>query len=787
MNNEKFPVGRRLGQCASASLVALLAACGGGGGGGAEPVAYSSSSPGTATTTSGTTGVLDAVTTTVDTVATLIPAPIASFETKEYYREIALAMINASTAYSTGASGQGVVVAVNDGAIDTGVAELAGQIAGTGNDWVGDDLVSAHATHLAGTIAAKRDGSGMEGVAWSATILPLTSFATNDDGSTSGFGTAPYQAIAYAADVGVDIVNNSWGSSPDAVIPSSLVSAVRHATDLGTIVVFSTGNAGADQPNATAMVPSVDAATRALTVAVTAVNENGVLASYANACGDAAAWCLAAPGSRILSTDAGGGYLTMSGTSMAAAVTSGALAVVISRFPELTNAQIVNRVMTTANKSGIYADSSLYGQGLLDLGAATQPIGTLVANAVGENVYTGGVVIGEGAAISGNSIVGNAIVGALGGVPVALFDNYDGATFTVDMADLVIRDNGPDFVSDAFGDFGRGHFSNVSAVPGMRLSLSSKQEEVSAGAALHGVTRDGRTMVASLRLALGDETILFTGMNTGFAEALPANDSLPTEAGLSLLPDALVPGALSLADGGAVIGIDTMLSERTAFSIAMMNEAPDSGLIGADGFSQGATGVQASLRHDVGHGLTLEAGLGYVQERGQMLGATGVGALSLNGAETMQLSVGARLAVSADTAIVARYDRAVTNTSDTGAFISEARDLTSDSWTLGVVGRNAVVAGDHWGFTSHQPLRGSGGTLALSVPTGRDADGTVTGETMTVALGGEGREIDWEAFYALPWGEQGLLGFNFLYVTDPGNSAIAPDEYLGMLRYRLRF
>lgn len=783
MQTRKFPTGRFIGQCASISVLALLAACGGGGGVDVQATTVSSSS----SAGKAPAETANPVTETVETVVDLVTAPIASFETREYYREIALAMINASTGYSTGASGQGVIVAVNDGQVDTGISELAGRIVGSNANWTGDSTVSTHATHLAGTIAAARDGSGMVGVAWSASILPLTSFVTDDEGATSGYEGAPYDAIRYAADFGADIVNNSWGSTPDSAIPNALVSAVRYATDRDVIVVFSTGNAGAAQPNATAMVPTVDAVTRSLVVAVTAVNEKGRLASYANACGAAAAWCLAAPGTGIYATDTGGGYTTMTGTSMAAAVTSGALAVVKSRFPELSAEQIVSRVLTTAKDDGIYANQALYGHGLLDLGAATQPIGTLVANAVGDNVFTDGVVTGGSAAIAGNAVIGDSLADALRGISVALFDDFDGATFTVDMADLVVPDRVPDYAGRAFGDFGRGHFADVDTLPGMRLSLSSRADEVSAGAALSGAIRDGRETVASLRLAFDDRTMLFAGLNTGFAEALPAYDSLPTEAGLSLLPDTLVPGALSLADGGAVLGIETALSSFTAVSVAVMNEAPESGLAGADGFAKGASAMQASLRHDVGHGLTLEAGIGFVQERGQMLGATGMGALALDGAETVQFSIGARYAISPDTALVARYDRAITDAGQTGAFISDARDLTSDSWTVGVVGQNAVVAGDNWGFTSHQPLRSQSGTLVLARPTGRDGDGMVLGDTVTVALDGGGREIDWEAFYALPLGERALLGFNLLYVMDPGNSATAPDEMLGMLRYRLRF
>ena len=55
---------------------------------------------------------------------------------------------------------------------------------------------------------------------------------------------------------------------------------------------------------------------------------------------------------------------------------SGSLALLKQLFPSVGNHELVNRLLTTANKTGIYSDSSIYGQGLLDLDAATRPVGS---------------------------------------------------------------------------------------------------------------------------------------------------------------------------------------------------------------------------------------------------------------------------------------------------------------------------------------------------------------------------------------------------------------------------
>ena len=62
---------------------------------------------------------------------------------------------------------------------------------------------------------------------------------------------------------------------------------------------------------------------------------------------------------------------------MAAPMVSGALAALKSMFPNLSYQQVRDRLLTTANKTGQYATSSIFGQGLMDLDAASSPVGGL--------------------------------------------------------------------------------------------------------------------------------------------------------------------------------------------------------------------------------------------------------------------------------------------------------------------------------------------------------------------------------------------------------------------------
>lgn len=119
-------------------------------------------------------------------------------------------------------------------------------------------------------------------------------------------------------------------------------------------------------------------------IAVVSVDRHGNLAPYSNECGDAAEWCIAAPGGDTTNDDENGIYSTwpqgdhindnlnykyLQGTSMASPHVAGAAAVVRSAFPYMNARQTIETILTTTTKTG-YENEQLFGQGLLNLGAA---------------------------------------------------------------------------------------------------------------------------------------------------------------------------------------------------------------------------------------------------------------------------------------------------------------------------------------------------------------------------------------------------------------------------------
>lgn len=164
--------------------------------------------------------------------------------------------------------GEGVVVAVVDTGLDFFHPDMAGniwinpgEITGNGvdddrngkiDDTVGWDFVDndnvpwdfhGHGTHVAGTIAAVGNNElGIIGVAPGAKIMAVRGL---DEGG-SGDDTELARALLYAAEMGAEVINNSWGHSFPVLSVPVLEDAVRTVAGMGVVVVFAAGNAGKD-------------------------------------------------------------------------------------------------------------------------------------------------------------------------------------------------------------------------------------------------------------------------------------------------------------------------------------------------------------------------------------------------------------------------------------------------------------------------------------------------------------------------------------------------------------
>jgi subtilisin family serine protease/subtilisin-like proprotein convertase family protein len=213
------------------------------------------------------------------------------------------------------------------------------------NDFIGwnfvDDTNSPfdddnHGTHVAGIIGAMgNNGVGVAGVDWQVSLMAVKFLNAHGTGSLSNF----LDGLAYSVSHGAKISNNSWSGAGGVPILSDAITSARNA---GQIFVAAAAN-NATNTDVNPAYPSSFPIDNIVSVA--ASTPSNQLASFSNYGVKTVA--LAAPGVGILSTIPGGGYQSLDGTSMAAPVVTGVLALVWSLHPSWTYQQVIAQVENT--------------------------------------------------------------------------------------------------------------------------------------------------------------------------------------------------------------------------------------------------------------------------------------------------------------------------------------------------------------------------------------------------------------------------------------------------------
>lgn len=197
-----------------------------------------------------------------------------------------------------------------------------------------------HGTHTAGTAGAVGNNAvGVTGVARNVSILPIRALGPIL-GILCGANDADLiDAINYAALMGADVSNNSWGGSGGSKAVRDAIAAARH------VFVAAAGNEGNNNDSK----PSYPASYKLDNiVAVAATDDNDLLPSFSNY--GATSVDLAAPGVDILSTLPGDSYGQLSGTSMATPHVAGVAALVKQLHPAWGSGAVAAAVKTSASQ-----------------------------------------------------------------------------------------------------------------------------------------------------------------------------------------------------------------------------------------------------------------------------------------------------------------------------------------------------------------------------------------------------------------------------------------------------
>ncbi|MBU0825617.1 MAG: S8 family serine peptidase [Alphaproteobacteria bacterium] len=770
-----------------------LAGCGGGSGARPSPTPAPPSAPAPTPTP------------TPAPTPTPTPPPTGNFNTAETRRSDGVNFHGAIRAYLAGATGQGILAGVIDDGIDEDSSEFAGRISSLSADLAGSRGINGegtHGTNVAQILLGAKNDAGTMGIAYNANLLVLRAdrpgtCATEDPANDESGCLFPESAIAAGLDravtAGARVVNISLGG--DNGPGATLRAAVARATAAGIIVILSAGNegdttAGGNDPNNPGLfAQGLRDAGGGLVIIVGSVDENGVNSDFSNRAGTYAGSYLAALGegvccaykNGVIETE-GNFVFVISGTSFAAPQVAGAVALLAQAFPNLSSQQIVQLLYQSARDAGAAGDDAVYGQGVLDIARAFQPMGatTLAGTATA-------VDLGSALGILGGPM-GDAGAGRSGATVGLVADGF-GRAFSVDFGQS-LAPRRPDFkLSSAIGGLVRqqsaaSHTTALSLV----TTPGAVRGDALAGLSFHDA-QQARTLAVSVVTRLDARTRI------GFAAGRGTSGLLAGERGES--------GHAMLIGDGAHDGLGFAASPGLG-SMLRHDISPDHhvSILLEDGWVSGSRWQDDPLlRYRSGRdsryqrvGAAWDARFGparaalggsWLRESDSLLGARlgpvfgSGGATSLVGDASLgvDLASGWRLS-GAWRQMWTRLDR--------GGLVARGA-LWSSAFSFDIAKAHLFRPGDRAALRFAQPLRVARGGIDLLLPVAHDyASGQTDFGRRTYNLAPTGRELVVEASYALS-----LLGGDLIANSwvrrDPGHIAAMPDDKGAALRFTLGF
>jgi subtilisin family serine protease len=703
-----------------------------------------------------------------------------------------LKQIGATDAIETQAKGgAGVILAL----VDTGVAaknpEFGGRVS-TASSCAAVTFVcsssynddNGHGSATA-AIAAGQYGTyspyAMSGVAPSATILSEKVL----NASGSGYDSDVANGIIKAANGGALVINLSLTYTPTA----TEVNAINYAASKGAVIVFAGGNSSAAL-NGGANSAGFTATALTHLVFVGSVNAANVLSGFSNKPGGGSAYAgtahvsyaslwLMAPGENIVAPGVQYGstaYAYWSGTSMAAPMVSGAIALLDATWPVLVRNGTTTAVLfDTATDLGAKGVDATYGDGLLNLSAAFQPIGALSVTTI------------KGQSIPVSQVTGATLTsGALGSLPAikSLLANYTAfdsfqRNFSVNLSGLISTSAGTSQAlaslasapivaskTSVFGGFLMMAKSDFSAMDGEPVDVASR-----ALAARTIGPRDPETLLISFTSAGGTTATVGRGLpaQASFASALWGDSPAAFQSSQIGVSNSL----FSLAQGGYFAAFGTELGDHARLALSWtaslppraLNGAPDTNLTQSSAMVAGAS-VRLAPR------WTMAVTATALNEHDALLGASynGQGLLGF-GESHHSGAVGLSLTYDLGRGRSLLFDASQSRTAGASVpvgLVGAVTPLQARAFGVSFLQVNAFRPGDDLSVSIRKPLRVIAGSAQIAVTT-VDSEGYATTSLTTVSLKPNGDETDLSLGYATHLGRQLSLNAGLDYRADASN------------------
>lgn len=695
-------------------------------------------------------------------------------------------------------TGKGVSIAVFDTGIDPNNTKLAGNLLqgwniygnnGAGSYQVTQDNGWGHGTFVSTIIAGNMNATGnltTYGIAPDAKIMPIQIFDQNGQGNwtDSQFYTALNYAMTGVLKYPISgmyrggVFNNSWNSyytlsdlgNNTAWINSAYKMSLygwNLAAQRNILNVWAAGNYGRPDPGYFATMPSVDPRLASSWIVVVATDMTGAIASWSNRCGIAADYCMAAPGQMILGTYTNAsGKPTLaggSGTSFAAPQVTASSALLWQYWPWLKASDIQSILFRSADKSGIYADRSIYGQGMLNLTRAFDPIGTLRLTTT--KAVTAGSGSLAGTYIAPSGVLDGAIASALNGVKVIVVDDFNRG-YEANLGAGVVRQQRNGMWGDQLATFNAEEIQrgNMTSFAGSANGYSSSFHTAKSG---------------SIALALGSNVSASLAYGPFAAGSIKGNDIV--------LLNSVGNPYMNMAPNGqsAAVRLDWGRGHSTQIG-AFTNTFPTDQLNLAAAWLPQISG--ANIEHTVrGNATWFSANLGYVSENHTILGSRSGGNLELGrGSRTVFAGMSGGIKIGSWNMFGGANAGYTKADSPANSLVTSLRDLVTGNVYAGLTKQGVLLKDDRLGLVVGLPLNLVSGRMRMHLPTSQDDDGNVLFTDRDFRL--KPAKLEWtaQAFYNTKFGQNADLGMGLGARFNAADTK-SGTEVIAMARYKLRF
>jgi hypothetical protein len=697
-----------------------------------------------------------------------------------------------------------VTIGIVDSGIDTTNAEFAGRIsaasadvAGTRSNVPDDD----HGTLVALVSAGARNNSGVMGIAYEANIMMLRADAPGSCTTATGcsfFDSAITAGVDRAVATGAKVINLSLGGSAPS---TALRSAIGQAANAGVVVVVSSGNdadnanPSSDPNNPEPFAIGLRQAGNGNVIIAGSVDNTGTVSAFSNKAGTEAnsylmalgdGICCVYSGSNIQITTVNGQQFisVVSGSSFSAPQISGAVALLRQAFPNLTAIQTVNLLLSSARDAGAAGTDAIYGRGILDIGNAFAPKGTLSL---------------------ASSLVPLAQTDTIAVVSPAMGDSAHNATLSAVMLDIYER---------AYRIQLGNRLQSTSSQSRLGSALLNPMDQVSvgAGAVSLGFSVDRRGLDAisqwqgKLRLSRGDAEAArvmaaqvaariapHTSIAFGFAQGA---DGLVAQVQGHSEPAFLVARSPS-DDFGFVRSGETSVALRQQIGSWGLTISADSGKstttaaqlpeieFGQGRYRDRATRIAVSADHNFG-ALLASLSASWLAEGRTVLGARLHDAFGAAGADSLFVDARVAWPFAPGWRLGAAWRQGFTQARISGLLSAGSR-LSSNAWSIDLEHQSLFSAQDTIAFRLAQPLRVQSGGLNLNLPNAYDYETrTATSTISFVNLSPRGREITGEMAWHGPF-LHGAASASLFYRHNPGNFADVWDDKGAAISWKITF